>query len=179
MLCALAELVGSARPDVGVWALAPRRSPLHHAPGVTTLVSDQALMPAALADIVAAPGPHLVLVDDADLLDDPTGSFAAFFAARRPDVHLVAAARADTVRNAYGHWVAQVRRSRQGIVLRPHVDLDGDLWHVVLPRRGPERFDAGRGYLVCEGSIELVQTALAGEPAGVLPASHDPQGARP
>jgi len=48
----------------------------------------------------------------------------------------------------------------------------------VLPRRGPDRFDTGRGYLVCEGSVELVQTAVPLHPAGVLPASHDPQGAR-
>ncbi|MGI8685746.1 MAG: FtsK/SpoIIIE domain-containing protein [Acidimicrobiales bacterium] len=178
VLCVLAEVVGDTRPDVGVWAIAPRRSPLHHAPGVTTLVTDPAMVAGALADIAGAAGPQLVLVDDADTLDDPTGAFAAFFAARRPDVHLVAAARADAVRGAYGHWVAQVRRSRLGIALRPHLDLDGDLWHTVLPRRGPDRFDTGRGYLVCEGSVELVQTAVLLHPAGVLPAAHDPQGAR-
>lgn len=159
VLCTLADVVGAARPDVGVWAIAPRRSPLRDVPALSTLVTDTALVAVAVADVLAAPGPQLVLVDDADTLDDPAGAFTALLAARRPDVRLVAAARADAVRAAYGHWVAHVRRSRQGIALRPNLDLDGDLWHTVLPRRGPGRFDAGRGYLVCEGSIELVQTA--------------------
>ena len=179
VLCVLAEVVGAARPDIDVWAIAPRRSPLRHAAGVTTLVTDPAEITVALAAIVAAPAPQLVLVDDADTLDDPGGSFAGLFAARRPEVRVVAAARADAVRSAYGHWVAQVRRSRQGIALRPHIDLDGDLWQTVLPRHGPHRFDAGRGYLVCEGSIELIQTALPGQPAGTLPASPRPAGSEP
>ena len=163
----------------------PRRSPLRDAAGVTTLVIDPAQVAAALAGVLAAVGPQLVLVDDADTLDDPAGAFAALFDVRRPDVHVVAAGRADVLRAAYGHWVAPVRRSRQGLVLRPHVDLDGDLWHTVLPRRGPARFGPGRGYLVCEGAVELVQAATtapvsvhAGPVPAAPPAPHDPQGVR-
>ena len=187
VLCAIAALVAGGGAGAGVWAIAPRRSPLRDAAGATTLVTDPAEVAAALAEVLAAPGPQLVLVDDADTLDDPAGAFAALFDARRPDVHVVAAGRADVLRAAYGHWVAHVRRSRQGLVLRPHVDLDGDLWHTVLPRRGPARFGPGRGYLVCEGAVELVQAAAAPvapavSPAPALPAvppaSHDAQGAR-
>lgn len=171
VLSALAALVAGGRPGAGVWAIAPRRSPLREAAGVTTLVTDPAAVAAALAGVLAAPGPQLVLVDDADTLDDPVGAFAAVFDARRPDVHVVAAGRADLLRAAYGHWVAHVRRSRQGIALRPHADLDGDLWHTVLPRRGPARFGPGRGYLVCEGAVELVQAAAVTVPGPAAPDS--------
>ena len=190
VLCALAALVTGARADAGVWAIVPHRSPLRDAASVITAVTDPAMVAATLESVLAATGPQLVLVDDADTLDDAAGAFAALFDARRPDVHVVAAGRADVLRSAYGHWVAHVRRSRQGIALRPHMDLDGDLWHTVLPRRGPARFGPGRGYLVFEGAVELVQaaTVTASVPPRELPfqdpaapaeppASYDPQGA--
>jgi S-DNA-T family DNA segregation ATPase FtsK/SpoIIIE len=179
-LCTIAAVVASERPDVGVWAVVPRSSPLLTCAAVDTTVGDPASVAALLGEVLAAPGPQLLLVDDAELLDDPAGAFAGLFAARRPDVHVVAAGRADALRAAYGHWITQVRRSRQGIALRPHLDLDGDLWHTVLPRRGPDRFPAGRGYLVCEGSMELLQVARppALAPAAAFPAVHDPLGAR-
>ncbi|HET7489459.1 MAG TPA: FtsK/SpoIIIE domain-containing protein, partial [Acidimicrobiales bacterium] len=163
VLCTMASVVASARPDVTVLAVAPRRSALRNAPGPTAVVTDPAEVPAALA---ALEGPALVLVDDADVLDDPGGALAAFFAARKADVRVVAAGRADVLRSAYGHWVVHVRRSRLGVALRPHLDLDGDLWHTVLPRHAPPFPSAGRGYLVSEGSVELFQAACA-DPVGV------------
>ncbi|MGQ0522001.1 MAG: FtsK/SpoIIIE domain-containing protein [Actinomycetota bacterium] len=163
VLCAVARVVHAARPDAGVWAVAPRRSPLREAPGVSALVTDPAGVGPALEAVLAASGPQVVLVDDADTVDGAAGAFEALFGARRPDVHVVAAGRADALRTAYGHWVTHVRRSRQGLALRPHLDLDGDLWHTVLPRRGPARYPAGRGYLVYEGSVELVQAAAGAQ----------------
>ncbi len=68
-----------------------------------------------------------------------------------------AAGAADAIRGLYGHWTQDVRRSRIGCALRPNLATDGDLWQTPLPRRGPERFPIGRGYLLADGQTELVQ----------------------
>ena len=41
----------------------------------------------------------------------------------------------------------------------PNVDLDGDLLGVSLPRRAPVVLSEGRGYLVQNGELQLVQAA--------------------
>jgi S-DNA-T family DNA segregation ATPase FtsK/SpoIIIE len=113
------------------------------------------------AELVAAtdgPGRHVLLVDDADRVDDPGGRLAALLAAHRPDVHVVAAGRADALRGAYGHWTRDLRRSRLGLALRPEPD-DGDLFSASFPRRARLAPRAGRGYLVVDGEPEVVQVA--------------------
>ena len=109
-----------------------------------------------------AGGPQLLLVDDADEIDDAAefgGAIGRLLALRRPDLHVVVAARPDTLRSRYGHWTAELRRSRHGLALRPVPEHDGDLWQVRLPLRGPVRWPDGRGYLVAGGVVELVQAA--------------------
>jgi S-DNA-T family DNA segregation ATPase FtsK/SpoIIIE len=44
-------------------------------------------------------------------------------------------------------------------MLRPDVDLDGDIFGTRLPRRSPVAMVAGRGYLAASGDVELVQVA--------------------
>ena len=53
-----------------------------------------------------------------------------------------------------------VARFRGGVLLRPDIDLDGDILGAQLPRRAPVAMVAGRGYLACAGEVELVQVAL-------------------
>ena len=101
----------------------------------------------------------MLLVDDADLLDDADGALAALLARPMPGLHVVAAGRPDALRTLYGHWTATVRRSRTGLLLRPDVDLDGDLLGVVLPRRSPVAPGPGRGHLCLDGEAQLVQVA--------------------
>jgi S-DNA-T family DNA segregation ATPase FtsK/SpoIIIE len=161
-LCHLAGLVASRRPDVAVTAVTLRRSPLSAVNGVARVVTDPSLLVEAVEAVGAATGPQLVLVDDADAVEDQGGALAGLLQQRRPDVRLVAAGRADVLRSTYGHWTAAVRRSRHGIALRPHPELDGELWQTALPRRGPSWFPPGRGYLVTEGRAELVQVAGPG-----------------
>jgi S-DNA-T family DNA segregation ATPase FtsK/SpoIIIE len=72
---------------------------------------------------------------------------------------VLAAATADALRAAYGHWTQRVRRSRLGVLLRPDLDLDGELLGVSLPRRPPVTPLPGRGYLVHDGRHEMVQCA--------------------
>ncbi|MEA3075532.1 MAG: segregation ATPase FtsK/SpoIIIE, family [Actinomycetota bacterium] len=114
-----------------------------------------------LADVVAAAdelGPHVLLVDDADRVDDPGGHMAALLSWNRADVHVVAAGRTDGLRGAYGHWTRDLRRSRLGLALRPEPD-DGDLFSTSFPRRARIAPVVGRGYLVVDGDVEVVQVA--------------------
>ncbi|MDP9388305.1 MAG: FtsK/SpoIIIE domain-containing protein, partial [Actinomycetota bacterium] len=158
-LCTVAAVVSHHRPDVAITVVALRRSPLRDAPGATEVLTEPHALSEALARAGESEAPQLVLVDDAEGVDDAGGAMAALLARRRPDVHVVAAGRADALRAMYGHWSGEVRRSRQGLALRPQVDFDGELWQTLLPRHGPSQFCVGRGYLVLEGQVELLQVA--------------------
>ncbi len=159
-LMTMASIVAGHRPDVAITAVALRRSPLRDCPQVTRLVTDPEQLADALGSVPDDDGSsHLVLVDDAGLVDDEGGWLAAVIACRRPGVHVVAADQADTLRAAYGHWTKELRRSRLGLALKPNAGSDGDLWQTPLPRRGPPHLPPGRGYLVADGHCELVQTA--------------------
>ena len=142
--------------DVVVSAVSLRESPLRDCPGIAQLATRPEQVADLLAAAVASPGRQLLLVDDADDVDDPDGELARLLAARRPDLHVVAAGRADVLRSTYGHWTAALRRSRLGLALKPNLDLDGELWHTALPRHSSVRIDAGRGYLVADGTAELL-----------------------
>ncbi len=100
----------------------------------------------------------LVLVDDADQLDDPGAALASMLSRCQPHVHLVAAGRADRLRAAYGHWTSAVRSSRTGVLLDPDL-LDGDLLGVQLPPRVQLPSLPGRGWLVVNGSLQICQLA--------------------
>ncbi len=157
LLCAMAKAVARHRSDVRIVAVAGARSPL--ATGGHADVFDPRDLERAVDALLATVGATLLLVDDAERVDDADGGIRRLIAARRPGDHVVAAGRADALRSSYGHWTEEVRRSRQGIVLKPQPEIDGDLWGMLLPRRGPGRFGAGRGYLVADGEAELVQVA--------------------
>jgi S-DNA-T family DNA segregation ATPase FtsK/SpoIIIE len=161
VLDALASMVGKLRPDVVITVIGTRRSPLHDAPEVKYIVRGAEELKEAVARIKAdTAAPQLVLIDDADALDDDLdGTLAGLVATPRPDVHLVVAARPDPIRSNYGHWTARVRTSRQGLALRPNLDQDGNLLGTMFPRGGPTTFEAGRGYLVAEGVSQLLQAA--------------------
>jgi S-DNA-T family DNA segregation ATPase FtsK/SpoIIIE len=164
-LALLARQVRAARPDALVIGVVARRSPLHGHPALDVELASVDGLAAVLAGSGAA-RPAIVLVDDADLVDDaPRVLVDVVTGGYGPDVHVVAAGRSEGLRAAYGHWTQLVRRSRLGVLLRPQPDLDGDLLGVTLPRREAVAPVAGRGYLVADGAFELVQLALA-DPAG-------------
>ncbi|MCU1460972.1 MAG: putative FtsK/SpoIIIE family protein, partial [Acidimicrobiales bacterium] len=158
-LLALAELAGRSRPEAVVSAIAPGSSALARAPGLARLAVTAGDISAVAAAVATDAAPQLVLIDDADLVDDDDGAVARLLAARRPDVHVVIAGRPDGLRGRYGHFTLEVRRSGKGLLLRPDRDVDGDLLATSLPRRGPTHHDTGRGYLVDRGECQLVQVA--------------------
>ena len=67
----------------------------------------------------------------------------------------------DALRSLYRPWTQTIRRSKNGLLLRPNIDLDGELAGVTLPRRSPVPFVAGRGYLAQTGELDIVQVAAA------------------
>jgi DNA segregation ATPase FtsK/SpoIIIE, S-DNA-T family len=103
--------------------------------------------------------PHLLLVDDADMVDDPGNALSALLVQRRNNLWVVAAGRADVLRTSYTHWTTSIRRSRIGLALRPQLEIDGELWMTPLPRRVIGQFPTGRGFLIADGTTTLVQSA--------------------
>ena len=119
----------------------------------------------ALADITdvahlrpgAAGRPTVLLIDDAELLDDPSGAMAALGTGDQPDLLIVAAVRTELLRANYSHWTRQLRRSRSAILLRPS-DGDAEFTGISIPRRGVP-VTTGRGFLAQDGQLDVVQFA--------------------
>jgi S-DNA-T family DNA segregation ATPase FtsK/SpoIIIE len=146
--------------DARVVAVAPRRSPL----AATCLAGDvvevhRELEPAiATVDRLLGRGvPVLLAVDDAELVADTGGRLAALVGARTPGLTVVAAARPEALRQAYGHWTAAVRRSGLGLLLAGVDELAGDLLGVVAPRHPPIAARPGLAWVVAAGACSLAQ----------------------
>ncbi|MER5789512.1 FtsK/SpoIIIE domain-containing protein [Streptomyces sp. NPDC001980] len=155
-LCTIARVVTATENPPAVIAFAPRRSPLRDLPGLTALATAYG----DLAETLLRPaGPTLLLVDDADTVDDDHGTLENWLATAGPGSHLVAAGRAEALRRLYGHWTGRARDSRCGILLSPDHDLDGDLLGTALPRHDRMAALPGRGYLVVDGVASGVQVA--------------------
>ena len=117
----------------------------------------------SLATIPQVDGPHLVVVDDAALIDDVDGSFTARLEGREPGLCVVAAVHADAVRSRFGHWTSVVRRSRRGVVMSAAGEGDGDLIGASIPMRAPMPPRPGLGWICIDGSVALAQLAT-GDP---------------
>jgi S-DNA-T family DNA segregation ATPase FtsK/SpoIIIE len=159
-LLTIAAACRAARPDVTVVAVAGPRSPL----GAGDPLIGETVHPSAAGDKLAplaegTGGFVLVLVDDAEAIDDPTGVLGRLSTSDRPDLLFVAAGRNDGIRAGYSHWTRPLRGSKLGVLLRPNIDLDGDILGTQLPRRAPVAMTTGRGYVVNSGENELVQVA--------------------
>lgn len=115
-----------------------------------------ALEPGELGAALSGRRAVLVLVDDCLTVDDSSGELAALVDRPPPGVHLIVAARPDRYRSAYGHWAADIRASRVGVLLRPD-PIDGDLLGQQLPARLRLPPVAGRGIAIADGRCETVQ----------------------
>ncbi|HEX3088859.1 MAG TPA: hypothetical protein VHQ23_09395, partial [Ilumatobacteraceae bacterium] len=115
---------------------------------------------AEILDDIPTTGRVLIAVDDAELVDDVDGAFAALAATRRHGLMIVATGKPDSLRQSYGHWTGVVRRSRLGIVTSASSDLDGDLLGAMLPRRLPIPARPGLVWVVVDGEVALAQVAV-------------------
>jgi DNA segregation ATPase FtsK/SpoIIIE, S-DNA-T family len=158
-LAVLASAWRQAHPRAAVVAVAPRRSPW---------VPSSVALSDALADVDRHRGqgrPTLLVVDDAEMVDDPTGRLAALVDERSSLLLVAAAGRPDALRHAYGHWTGAVRRSRLGIAMAACADVDGDLLGMAIPRRMPLAARPGLAWVTAGGSgCELAQLSLADPP---------------
>ena len=112
-------------------------------------------------DIACWRAPTLVAVDDAERVDDQLGVLTGLVNDPPVGVMVIAAARLDAVRSAYGHWTREVARSRCGIILTSPGEVDGDLLGVTLPRRSLIAARPGLGWVVDGRGHGLVQIACA------------------
>jgi hypothetical protein len=106
--------------------------------------------------------PLVVVVDDADPYAD--GRIALSLeglVARAGDAETVLLVAMSTFRAArsFTPWVQALRHQRSGMILQPEADTDGDVFHLVLPRRSGLATPPGRGYLVQGKTISLIQVA--------------------
>ena len=156
-LVRIAEAWREAHPDGCVAAITPRRN--------TAISVPMSAPDTGVLDDLPPNGPLLLLVDDAEMVDDPGGRLAALTAGGRPNTWIVAAGRPDALRQLYGHWTTVVRRSRSGVILTGGSDLDGDLLGVVLARRTPVPARPGLAWSVANGTVALTQIAVDLDPA--------------
>jgi S-DNA-T family DNA segregation ATPase FtsK/SpoIIIE len=156
---ALLSLAGGLHGHAHLAGIGGRRSPLRDCADLDRFEPVGGAAAALMASLRSVAGPVVLLIDDAEAFDDADGAIAGLLATARPDLHVVAAGRADPLRSLYGHWTQTVRRSKTGVLLRPNIDLDGDLLGVTLPRRAPVRLGVGRGYLIHNGEWDIVQMA--------------------
>jgi S-DNA-T family DNA segregation ATPase FtsK/SpoIIIE len=165
---ALATIAQSLRAGAGSDALhlvatGGRRSPLRECPALDRFANAGGEATAMFAHLRTRTGPVVVLIDDAEDFDDADSAIADLLSTAGPDLHVVAAGRADSLRTKYGHWTKTVARSRTGVLLRPNIDYDGDLLGVALPRRAPVRMVDGRGYAAQNGEVGIVQVGVAAQ----------------
>jgi len=115
--------------------------------------------PAAIVAAIVDRGPTLLLVDDALEVEDPRGELSRLILNPPRGFHVVASARPDRYRSAYGHWSAEIKGSRAGLLLRPD-PLDGDLLGHPLPGRLDLPPVPGRGILIADAAAEVVQVVM-------------------
>ncbi len=169
-LIVVADCWRAAHPSGWIGCVAPRRSSVCVGMAASDVAELLASMPTT--------GPVLLVVDDAELVDDPTGQLAARITARAEGLTVVAAGRPDSLRASFGHWTTAIRRCRLGIVMAGASDLDADLLGAVLPRRLPISIRPGLAWLIGDGDRELVQLARCAAPDRVA-CSFDVAGAVP
>ena len=128
----------------------------HHA-----LVSPNDMAGSCL-DVLGRGQAVLLLIDDADRLPDDGYGLAELLAQHPTGLVVVAALSNEAARSRYSHFSRQMSTSRMGLLLQPDIDIDGELFGVRLPRRSSVAMLTGRGYLVSDGSVQVVQCARVG-----------------
>jgi S-DNA-T family DNA segregation ATPase FtsK/SpoIIIE len=159
-LARVAAAWASAYPNGWVGAILPRRSTFPRQLAARVAIDTTAI--AALLDELSAHlanGPALLVIDDAELVDDVGGRLAGL-ATSANGLCVAAAGRPDAMRQTYGHWTGVLRRSRLGLVATGGSDLDGDLLSVQVPRHSPVPARPGLWWVADNGAARLMQLAI-------------------
>ena len=165
LLVAVSSLRAST-PTARFVLLSPRNSPLLTCPAFDEIAHGVEGCEAHVDRLLNARLPEssswVVVVDDADeLADSPCGAQLELLVrrARGTANRFIAAVETRAAHRSYGGWVAELRKARQGLLLQPDPDLDGDILGAHLPRGRARALPAGRGYRVYRGKVDLVQVA--------------------
>ncbi len=161
-LLTAASVAARMYPEVELFGVALRRSALRECAGLARLASTPDELEALIDELRGGDGVKLLLIDDAETVDDPRRVLTDLLSAPGTGVHALIAGRSDAFR-ALGHWSAGARRSRTGLLLVPDLQMDGALLGAALPRRPVPPARPGCGYLVRPDGFELVQVALASD----------------
>lgn len=141
-----------------VWAIASRRSPLVESGGIKRIAIDADDRASLLSEIVTRTEPTVLLIDDAERVDDADKSLAQLAESEQDNIHIIVSARSDDLRSMYTHWTKLIRKSRCGVILQPNPDFDGDLLGVQIPRNTAMDMGVGRGYVCVSGVAVPAQT---------------------
>lgn len=169
LLSTLALSLAASTPDVQLYLMAPRRSPLTD----LAIWIDVARGPDQCDELgrdlqdrlIERDGselPIVVIVDDGTELADSAADSALEKIIRRgrdTAMFVIGAVETTSALRCYGGWIPEIRKDRRAFLLNPDADIDGDLVSVRLPRRAGGGMPAGRGYLVTDGVIQLAQVA--------------------
>ncbi|MDH3498678.1 MAG: FtsK/SpoIIIE domain-containing protein [Acidimicrobiia bacterium] len=156
-LAAMAAAMRHVDPECEIIAVCPRPSALREEPAVCHSLADVGALDGLLE---MTTGRVLLLIDDADEVDDPDGVIETFMRSRQAGHHLIAAARSDALRGLLRHWTKTLRAARRGMVLCPLDGSDGEPLGARLPRTLPATMPEGRGYFCNNGQLSLVQTPI-------------------
>jgi S-DNA-T family DNA segregation ATPase FtsK/SpoIIIE len=160
----------ASTPGLTTHVLAPRRSWLvqgHEWDTISRGVDEcEAKISELLDDLLSAagqrdPAPVLVVIDDAgELAESSVASSLDMLIKRGRDAHVRCLISIETGHaRHYAMWIREIRKDGRGLLLDPNLDLDGELLGARLPRRSNALFPPGRGYIVNDGRVGLVQVA--------------------
>jgi DNA segregation ATPase FtsK/SpoIIIE, S-DNA-T family len=155
------SLAGQGCSVVAVTARPSPLTNLRDEPRIAAILDGRATTPAdleALLDSISDV-PVGVVVDDAELLSDsPIGeALAAFGRAARDkgDALIIGGTTGDL--GAFRGFIPEVRKSRAGLLLCPSSPSDADLLGARLPRTAVFNGPPGRGALIAEWDMQIVQ----------------------
>ena len=100
----------------------------------------------------------VIVLDDGNEIADSmadTNLEAIIRRGRDVDVWVIGASEVAAAHRSYGGWTPELRKERQGLLLHPDPDIDGDLLGVRLPKARTSL--PGRGILVNRYGLEMVQ----------------------
>ncbi|MGI8328682.1 FtsK/SpoIIIE domain-containing protein [Actinomadura scrupuli] len=154
---------------VPVVLITPRRSPLRQLAGQRGVlgVLDGSAEEAELSALVEEEDRYVVVVDDAELLDetDLDDALARVLRSARDGEHaVIVGGTTQDLSRGYRGFLSDTRRSRSGLLLSIESAEDGDIFGLRLPRNASMGGPVGRGLLVATGVHTQIQVALP--PAG-------------
>jgi S-DNA-T family DNA segregation ATPase FtsK/SpoIIIE len=150
---------------VPVVVIAPRRSPLRllaGRPGVLGVL-DATATADDLEDLLEHEHRYVILVDDAELLDETEldDALAKQLRSARDGEHaVVIAGTTQDIGRGYRGFLSDTRRSRSGLLLDIDSPDDGDLLGLRLPRNANYGGPTGRALFVASGVQTQIQVAL-------------------